>query len=159
MLNLLLLLLAPTLLVADAKDPSKKPANEKGLKILARTQWFVGGRPGAKPQQIVIRSVEELQKSVQLRVKDIPGFIAKRFNVPKIDFDKHMIIVATAGAKRTGGYSVQITDLPITNDTLTVKWKLNAPPPGSFVTQAFTHPSQAVLVPKFKGKVVFDPKK
>ena len=41
--------------------------------------------------------------------------------------------------------------------TLTVKWKLNSPKPGSFVTQAFTHPGEAVLVEKVEAKVVFDP--
>jgi hypothetical protein len=41
---------------------------------------------------------------------------------------------------------------------LVVNWKLNSPPPGSFVTQALTTPSLTILVDRFEGDVVFDPK-
>jgi len=79
------------------------------------------------------------------------------FKVDKIDWDKQMVVVATAGAKPTGGYRVEILGLEARDGTLTVKWKLHSPKPGSIVTQAFTHPGEAVLVEKFEGKVTFDP--
>ena len=137
--------------------------NVKGLKVLARGAWKTA--EGAAPVQIVIRSAEELARShgqpddkardeaVQTRVVDEA---CRLFKVETIDWKTQMIVVASAGAKPTGGFSVEITGLPVKDDVLTVHWKLNAPQPGDFVTQSFTHPAQAVLTERFDGKAVFD---
>ncbi len=65
--------------------------------------------------------------------------------------------LANGGTKRTGGYSVEIAELRLKDNVLTVRWKLHAPKPGSPVTQTITHPVQAALVERFEGKTVFDP--
>ena len=115
--------------------------------------------------QRVIHSPEELalvhgqpadkakDESVQTRVVEEA---TRLFKVEAIDWKTQMIILASAGAKPTGGYSVDITGLVVQDDVLYVHWKLNSPKPGDFVTQSFTHPAQAVLTERFDGKVVFD---
>ncbi|MBI1915704.1 MAG: protease complex subunit PrcB family protein [Planctomycetes bacterium] len=56
---------------------------------------------------------------------------------------------------RGGGYSVEILGVEMKDKTLTVRWKLNSPGPDSIVTQAFTHPAQAVLVDTAEGEPKF----
>ena len=70
---------------------------------------------------------------------------ARLFKVEDIDWKTQMIVVASAGAKPTSGYTVEITSLDVQDDVLTVHWRLNRPSPGDFVTQTATHPAQAVL--------------
>lgn len=154
MAALLLLLIPTAILPAD-----EKPAKEGSLKIQGRMKWYASARPGSPAQQLVINDVASLRKALPLRVKDIPDFVAKKMGVNKLDFDRHTIIVVTGGAQSSGGYSVTIQELIPKGDTVTVKWKLNRPKPGSPVTDAFSHPGEAVLVSKIKGKVVFEPKK
>ena len=139
-----------------------KPA-VKELKVLARADW----KPveGAAPLALVIRSPKELAlahgepedkattDAVQERDVDLA---AKLFKVETIDWKTQMIVAASAGARPTGGFSVEITGLPVRDDLLTVHWVLHSPKPGDFVTQSFTHPAQAVLTERFDGKVVFD---
>jgi hypothetical protein len=127
----------------------------KELKVLARGNWKAAG--SKDPQQLVIRSAEELAKATGQPADKAAEEMAKAFKVESIDWKKQMVVVATGGTKRTGGYSVEVTDLKVMESTLTVHWKLNTPKPGSPVTQAITHPAQAVLVERFEGKVTFDP--
>src|SRR5581483_5545481 len=89
--------------------------------------------------------------------KEATEQLAKRFKLENIDWSKQMVVVATGGRKNTGGYGVEFTGLEVKDKTLTVKWKLNSPKPGSPVTQAITHPAAAALVERFDGEVKFDP--
>src|SRR5439155_23682292 len=81
---------------------------------------------------------------------------ARQFKVETIDWKNQMIVVASAGAMPTGGYSVDVTGLVVQDDVLNVHWKLNSPKPGDFVKKEVTHPAQAVLVERFEGKAAFD---
>ena len=83
--------------------------------------------------------------------------LAKQFKVDGIDWKKQMVVVVTVGPKPTGGYSVTIDKLVPKDKELTVHWTLKSPGKGDIVTQAFTHPAQAVLVDTFEGTVKFDP--
>jgi hypothetical protein len=138
-----------------------KPA-VKALKVLARGTWRVGDN--AAPVQLVIRSAKELalshgepaDKAETDAVKTQAVVEAARlFKVEDIDWKTQMIVVVSAGAKPTSGYTVEITGLDEQDDVLTVHWRLNSPKPGDFVAESFTHPAQAVLTQRFDGKVVF----
>jgi hypothetical protein len=139
-----------------------KPAL-KSLKVLARGTWRVGNSPA--PLQLVIRSPKELALSHgqtadnadddSIKTQAVTE-AARLFKVETIDWRTQMIVVASAGAEPTSGYSVEITGLDVQDDVLTVHWRLNAPRPGDFVTQTATHPAQAVLAERFDGKVVFE---
>jgi hypothetical protein len=145
-----------------APAPDKKPEggkDDKGeagkeVKVLARGFWRAPVK-GGEQQQLVIRSEEELVKAAG--EKDAAATLARAFKVDGIDFKKQMVVVVTGGVQRTGGYSVEVTGIDLKDKTLTVHWKLNTPKPGSFVTQALTHPAQAVLVERSEAEVKFDP--
>jgi hypothetical protein len=134
--------------------PQDKPEG-KELKVLARGDWRAAGTK--EPQHLVIRSTEELAKAAGQPADKAAEGLAQAFKVEAIDWKKQMVVVATGGTKTTGGYSVEITDLKVKDGVLTVHWKMNTPKPGSLITQAITHPAQAVLVERFDGKTVFDP--
>ncbi len=139
-----------------------KPAG-KAFKVLARGAWRVGDN--AAPLQLVIRSAKELVLSHgqtadraeddSLKTQAVTE-AARLFKVETIDWKTQMIIVASAGAKPSSGYAVEITGLDELNDVLIVHWRLSAPKAGDFVTESATHPAQAVLTERFDGKVVFE---
>ncbi len=138
------------LIVALADEPAVP-------RIVARSFWRAPGGTQAPAQQVVVREEDQLARLMGLPKEKALEQAAKLFKTDKIDFQKQMIVVVTAGAKPTGGYAVTITKLSVKDNTLTVHWSLKSPGPGDIVTQAFTHPAQAALVDHFKGKVVFDP--
>lgn len=53
-----------------------------------------------------------------------------------------------AGERRTGGYSIEVLSVGDSEGKITVVYRVNAPPPDSFVTQALTYPT---LVIRFKN--------
>src|SRR5262245_47019071 len=130
---------------------------EKELKIQARGSWRAAARPGAAAQQLVLRNAVQAAKAMGLAPDgrsqtQATRTLAEAFKVPTIDWEKQMVIVVTAGAKPTGGYSVEILGVEAKDKTLTVRWKLNSPGSDSIVTQAFTHPAQVVLVDTAEGE-------
>jgi hypothetical protein len=132
------------------KAPEK--ARPKAPKIIARTNW---GAP--TPKQLVIRSADELARAFGKpgKGKEATKQVAKLFKVDSIDWKKQMVILITAGTKRSGGYSVEVKELKVADKTLTVRWKLNEPKGAAIAV--ITMPGQAVLVDRFAGKVKFDP--
>ena len=109
------------------------------------------------PKELALAHGEPIDRATTDAVQARDAQLASRmFKVEQIDWKTQMIVVASAGAQLTGGYSVEITGLTVQDDVLTVHWKLNAPKPGDFVTQSVTHPAQAVLTELFDGKVVFE---
>jgi hypothetical protein len=145
------------LLELRLREEAKK-ADGKELKVIARGAWRA--RVGAQAQQDVIRSPEELAKVTGQPADAAEKALTQALKVDKIDWQTQMVVVVTGGTKNTGGYSVEITGVTLKGDALTVSWKLNTPKPGQPVTQAITHPAQAVLVEKADFKsVTFDPAK
>jgi len=133
---------------------------EKELKIQARGFWRAPARPGAAAQQLVLRNAVQAAKAMGLAPDgrsqtQATRTLAEALKVPTIDWEKQMVIVVTAGAKPTGGYSVEVLGVTAQDKTLTVRWKLNSPGRDSIVTQAFTHPAQAVLVDTAEGEPKF----
>jgi hypothetical protein len=127
-------------------------ADKDGPKILA--QGTAHGKHGSR----VLRSHKEAMAAYGLKEGNAAtALIAKMLKVDKIDWDKQMVVLVSGGVQRTGGFSVKVEKLTIADKTLTVHWKLNAPKPGSIVTQALTHPGAIALVDRFEGEVRFDP--
>jgi hypothetical protein len=142
-----------SLLVAFPDTGEKKDAGNVGeVKILARTQARVSGMP------VVIKSAEQLGKLQNVEADKATAHLAQLMKVESIDWSKQMVIVISGGTQRTGGYSVEVKSLEVKDGKLIVNWKLNSPAPGSFVTQALTTPMVAVLVDRFEGEIVYEPK-
>jgi hypothetical protein len=131
----------------------KKGADKTGdLKIHAKTPARIATGP------VVIKSAEQLAKLTNTAADKASANAAKMFKVDTIDWTKQMIIVISGGTQRTGGYSVEAKSLNVKDGKLIVNWKLNTPAPGAFVTQALTNPALSILVDRFEGDVVFEPK-
>ncbi len=128
-----------SLIVTVSAQDTKKDAEPK---IYAKTS----ARTVAGP--VVIRGAEQ---------KASANF-AKMLKVDAIDWKTQMVVVISGGTQRTGGYSVSATSLEVKDGKLTVNWKLNKPAQGSIVTQALTMPSLTILVDRFEGEVLFNPK-
>ena len=147
----------------DAAPPGSKDEKDLDLKILARGAWPVRHE---KPTQLVLRNAEELALAHGVAPKDakekrfqadVTTDVALLLKVKAIDWDKQMLVVATAGKKPTGGYRVEIRNLSVKDKMLLVRWEVHSPAPDAVVTQAITYPAQMVLVERFDGPVKFDP--
>src|SRR5262245_54623772 len=151
-----------------AASGTSTAAQDKGgeeLKILAKAMWrYAPANPDGKREglKLVLKTAADLVAATPFSKLDAPqqvvekmatAELAKTLKVDTIDWTKQMLIVVTAGVKPSGGYSVEITSLKVADKTLTVASKIN--PPKGFATQAFTHPGQVVLVPRFEGEVKF----
>lgn len=58
------------------------------------------------------------------------------------------VIVIAAGSKPTGGYSISITSVKLSERIIEIEAALTAPSKDAFVTQAFTFPSSAIILEK-----------
>jgi hypothetical protein len=75
--------------------------------------------------------------------------------IPAVDFSKEMVIAATLGTKRTGGYAIEITGVEPKGKTLKITVKKTSPPPDAMTIQSLTAPFHFVAVPKSKLKPEF----
>ena len=75
--------------------------------------------------------------------------------IPDVDFAKEMVIVATLGTQRTGGYSIEVAGVEARGKTLRISIKKSAPPPGAITIQALTAPFHFVAVPRSDLKPEF----
>jgi len=75
--------------------------------------------------------------------------------IPAVDFSKEMVIVATMGVKRTGGYAIEIAGAEVSGQSLKISVKQSSPPPGALTIQALTAPFHFVAAPKSDLKPEF----
>ena len=68
--------------------------------------------------------------------------------LPEVDFSKEMVIVATMGTKRTGGFSLEIVRAERRGKKLRIVVQQASPPPGAMTIQALTAPFHFVAVPR-----------
>ena len=64
--------------------------------------------------------------------------------MPEVDFNRHMVLVASSGAKNTGGYTISIERY----EDGRAHVMFTSPGRSCGTTQAFTEPTDAVLVPR-----------
>lgn len=74
---------------------------------------------------------------------------------PRVDFDRFMVVAATAGRKSTGGHSIDIEGVLANGDGVWVSVLKTAPAEECVTTQALTAPAVAVKAPKRDGPVKF----
>jgi hypothetical protein len=153
MIALLLVLLAP-----DPEPPSL-------VKALARGPWThpKWGVP-IKGKGLIVRDAGELVGATShiLRIggldhtrEDATNELLRSLKAKEIDWKKHMVVAVCAGRKPSAGYRVEITRVAKEKGVLKVSWQLIVPKGGA--DDVLTYPSECVLLPRFAGKVVFDP--
>ncbi len=136
-------LVFPTLTVHAAADEECEP-------MTIVEQWSGHNSAQDAPRRVVIRDDddwEQLWKAMHGRIIPMP-------EVPEVDFQKHMVLGAFMGTKRTGGYAVRITRV-VQNDRIVVSVRERAPGPGDMVTMALTSPYHVVVVPLSEKPVKF----
>jgi len=122
------------------------------LRIFAETGEFV------VPGSTVIRDKHHLAR---LRGGDpdrISVDVAKILKVDSIDWNKQMLIVISGGEQPRAGYRVERKKLDIHKYKLTVHWALVEPSTPAKGKQVPTTPTWTILLERFDGDVVFDPK-
>jgi hypothetical protein len=75
--------------------------------------------------------------------------------VPKVDFDKEMVIAVFMGQRPTGGYAITIEDVVFGDKEIRVTVREQSPPPDALTTQALTQPFHMVVVKKSALPVKF----
>jgi protease stability complex PrcB-like protein len=75
--------------------------------------------------------------------------------LPAVDFATEMVILTAMGGRSTGGYSIEILGVFEHSDDVFVSVRETSPGSNCIVTQAFTAPVTAVVVPARSGNVLF----
>ncbi len=74
---------------------------------------------------------------------------------PEVDFSKEMVIAVTLGKQRSGGYSVEITEVKPSHAKLSITVTTTKPVKGRMSIQALTAPYHLVAVPKSDLEPIF----
>ncbi len=124
----------------------------KGAQPLPIRSLATGAFSGIKvAQQKVIQDAGQWEALWKLHSTSV-GAAEK---IPAVDFSKEMVIVATMGTRRTGGYSTEIVRVEPGGKTLSIAVRQSSPPPGAITIQALTAPFHFVAVPRSDLKPEF----
>lgn len=102
----------------------------------------------------VIRNTEEWQGAWE----KLHSNIVPQPKPPIIDFSKNVMIVIFSGEKPTGGYSVSVSSIKESSNSLFVFIKESRPGQNCQVTQAITKPYTIIQTDFFEGEVIFEVK-
>lgn len=130
------IIFAITLFAAITGCSSKKDSINTGYTVLKQEAY--GGTE--EETNLLINSQEELVSLYgQINVPELP----------KIDFKKQSVVAIFMGQQRTGGYSVSITDVNVTENTAEIS-VIKTTPTG-MVTMALTAPYCIAIIPKVEN--------
>lgn len=125
----------------QAERRGVKYADTGNLDILAR---FEGAFSSEKAEKgLILRDAtawEALWKVMNANLDAVP-------ELPKVDFDKNMVVAYFLGEKTSGGWGVTIQSVN-TVDGLKVTYVVRSPAPGAVTTTVMTYPYSVVVVPK-----------
>ena len=76
-------------------------------------------------------------------------------NPPYVDFNRSMVLMASLGQQRNGGYSVRISGISHNANRLRVRVEARGPAASGVYTQALTSPVHLVVVPRMNMPVDF----
>ncbi len=137
------------LVVLDSKQQKSGKGQKTGVYSQAYYN-FLSSQPGQKPIQRVIRHPKELKS---LSKKANLDRLLKALKVKKINWDKQMLVVVSAGSRPTGGWRVVVRSANVNQGKMLINYSVMAPK--GIVTQAFTHPAAIALVDRFDGPFQF----
>lgn len=72
---------------------------------------------------------------------------------PALDFSKAFAVVAYAGERPTGGFTLEFLEPVPQGDGVLIRWRVRSPSPETYTTQAIAHPWKVKAFPRPKGKV------
>jgi hypothetical protein len=71
---------------------------------------------------------------------------------PKVDFDRHMLLLVTQGEQRSGGFSIAVRRIRDSGRALSVSADANVPGHGCVTPTVITSPYQVVRVRRFEHR-------
>lgn len=74
---------------------------------------------------------------------------------PAVDFETSMVVLATMGSRRSGGYDIDVESVHRDGESMYVVVTERSPGESCGVTAAITTPATAVRVPRADGEVEF----
>ena len=74
---------------------------------------------------------------------------------PAVDFETSMVVLATMGSRRSGGYDIDVESVHRNGESMYVVVTERSPGESCGVTAAITTPATAVRVPRADGEVEF----
>ena len=75
--------------------------------------------------------------------------------LPKVDFEKQVVLAVFMGEKNTGGYRIQIRGMKDTGKKIEVSVKTTSPPQDGFSIQVLTQPYEFLIAEKPAKPVKF----
>ena len=78
-----------------------------------------------------------------------------RPELPKIDFEKEMVVAIFMGERSSGGYEIEIINIIKTEKQIVIEVEEEEPPPESLRTMALTQPYHIVVIKRYTRPVVF----
>jgi hypothetical protein len=139
------------------KQAAAKPASHAApvddlLKIAETAQEWKGWISGiATFQTVVIKTSGEWQSLW----RDHAGYVVPPPPLPDVDFTKVMVVGIFDGTKPTAGYSVDIIDVQMLPDSITVLYRETKPAAGMVTAQILTQPYHLRLIPRSERPVLF----
>ena len=124
---------------------------ESGIEIKIEKEWKGYHCGYTEPLRVVIYTEnqwEEIWKKVQVLRLPVP-------ELPKIDFEKEMIIAVFMGTRSSGGYEIEIKNISKTEKEIVVGVEEKEPSPDSLRTMALTSPYHVVIVKRSSLPVRF----
>jgi hypothetical protein len=154
------------LLIVATLGPGEDPEPPPAMKVIASCDWYaVGYASQLQRDHLVLKSAAELVAAMpglsdrsatpKAMQKLATEAAAKSLGVKAIDWKNQMLLVVTAGNQAGLGHRIEVVGLKRKDGALTVSWKHHEPKGGG-KEDVETFLAQLVLVPAYKGKVVFE---
>ena len=124
---------------------------EKEIKIKIEKEWKGFHCGYTEPVRLVIKT-EDQWKEVWEKVHRLR---LPRLELPKIDFEKEMVLAVFMGKQTSGGYEIEIIKIIKIEEGIIAVVKEKEPPPDSLRTMALTQPYHIVVIKRFSLPVKF----
>lgn len=117
-------------------------APDTGIKLKIERQWKGNYCGYTKATRSVIYTEEEWRDAWEkINILRLP-----KPELPKIDFEKEIVIAVFMGERLSGGYSIEIINILKTEKEIVVVVEEKEPPPESLKTMALTSPYHIAII-------------
>ena len=87
--------------------------------------------------------------------REVHQAVSPKPKLPKVDFEKQVVLAVFMGEKNTGGYRIQIRGMKDTGKKIEVSVKTTSPPQDGFSIQVLTQPYEFLIAEKPAKPVKF----
>jgi hypothetical protein len=128
-----------------AGESSAQSASAESLYVVLNQGFFTDNGIGTKKQTKIISSQVDYAMELATYSSATPA---------SVDFDKGRVLLVDMGTRNTGGYSIGVTSVDVSDNWVVARVGLVRPGSGCNVTQALTNPYQFVFIPSRKEILV-----